>query len=39
VYRQGWSMTLLKFFVLGMAYWIMLCIGALAALLISLVLM
>lgn len=37
VYRQGWIMTLLKYFVLGVAYSIMLSFGALAALLISLV--
>ncbi len=39
VYAQGWIMTLLKFFVLGIAYLILLSFGATAALVLSLVLM
>jgi len=39
VYAQGWIMTLLKFFVLGIAYVILLALGASAALVLSLVLM
>lgn len=39
VYAQGWIMTLLKFFVLGIAYVILLALGASFALVLSLVLM
>ena len=39
VYGQGWIMTLIKFFMLGIAYVILLACGATVALAISLVLM
>ncbi len=39
VYGQGWIMTLLKFFVLGIAYLVLLACGATVALALSLVLM
>ncbi len=39
VYAQGWIMTLLKFFMLGIAYLILLALGGTAALVVSLVLM
>ena len=37
VYRQGWPMTLLKYFVLGVCYLLLLSLGAVFTLLSSLV--